>query len=69
MELVRDAISKGSSMDQLQYEIKALTKEDRESLLEQAKICNSTATVSPNDVLAMKADLSIPWNKLRMLRK
>lgn len=69
MEQVRGMISKGSSLDQLQHEVKTLTKEDRQSLLEQAGIHDATATISPNDVLAMKSDLSIPWNKFRILRR
>lgn len=56
-------------MDQLQHEVKTLTKEDRQSLLEQATIRDATATISADDVLAMKADLSIPWNKLRILKR
>lgn len=56
-------------MDQLQHELKILTKEDRQSLLEQASVHDAAATISPNDVLAMKADLSIPWNKFRILRR
>lgn len=69
MEQVRGMISKGSSLDQLQYEFKTLTKEDRQSLLDQAGIHDAIATISPNDVLAMKSDLSIPWNKFRTLRR
>ena len=71
MEQVRGIISKGSSLDQdqLQYEVKALTKEDRQSLLEQALVQSSHITISANNVLAMKADLMIPWNRLRHLRK
>lgn len=69
MEQLRDIISKGSSVDQLSHEVKALTKEDRQSLLDQVTVHDSTAIVSPNDVLAMKADLSIPWHKLRILRR
>lgn len=67
IEQVRDTISKGSSVDQLQYELKTLTKEDRQSLLQNATA--DTIAVSNEDVLAMKADLSIPWNKLRILRR
>ncbi len=69
LEQVRDAISKGSSLEQLQHEVKALTKEDRQSLLQEASIADGAAAVSANDVLAMKADLAIPWNKLRILRR
>lgn len=64
-----DIISKGASAEQFQYEVKALSKEDRQALLEKVNIAKSTATVSPEDVLALKADLSIPWNKLRFLRR
>ena len=67
MDQVREAISKGSCVDQLQNEVKSLTKEDRQSLLQTAT--DDTVAVSANDVLAMKADLSIPWNKLRVLRR
>ena len=63
---MREAISKGSSVDQLQHELKALSKEDRQSLLHEA---TDAVAVSNNDVLAMKADLSVPWNKLRILRR
>ena len=52
MEQVRDTISKGSSVDQLQYELKTLTKEDRQSLLQNATV--DTVAVSNDDVLAMR---------------
>lgn len=66
IELVRELVSKGASEEQLHYEVKTLSKEERQSLLHQASSTNdSTITVSPNDVLAMKSDLSIPWNIFR----
>ena len=69
MEQVREVISKGTPADQLQHELKVLTKEDRQLLLEEASVKDAKATISPNDVLAMKADLSIPWKKFRILRR
>ena len=51
---------KGASADEL-YPKRMASK--------QANIARSTAVASPNDVLALKADLSIPWNKLRFLRR
>lgn len=62
MEEVREVISKGA----FQYEVKALSRDDRQALLEQAKISDA---ISPNNILALKVDLSIPWNKLRFLRR
>lgn len=57
----------GSSAEQMQYEVKTLTKQERESLLSTAL---ATPVVIPHEeVLAMKVDLSITWNKLRNLRR
>lgn len=67
IESVREVISKGSSMEQLQYEIKTLSKQDRESLLESA--ISSPLVIPSAEVLAMKADLSVTWSKLRTLRR
>ena len=69
MEQVRDVISKGSSVDQLQYELKVLTKEDRQSLLDTASVHDVSTVIPPSEVLAMKSDLSITWSKLRILRR
>ena len=63
---VRTLVSKGSSLVQQQND---LTKMERESLLDQAKIPETSAEIPAEDVLAMKADLSIPWNKMRILRR
>ena len=69
MEMVRGVVSKGSPVQQLQYEIKTLTKEDREAILDTALGKESTIKIPADQVLAMKADLSITWNKLRAMRK
>ena len=68
LELVRDVVSKGTPKEQLQYELKILTKEDREAILDTA-IGGSPITIPADQVLAMKADLSITWNKLRDMRR
>ena len=58
----------GSSAEsvQLQEEMRQMSKEDREELL--MSLHRNTA-VSPQQVLAFKADLAIPWNKLRIMRR
>lgn len=67
LEHVRDLVSKGSSTEQLKYELKVLSKQDRESLLDSAT--SSPILIPCEEVLAMKADLSITWKKLRILRR
>lgn len=69
MEQVRDLISKGASTEQLQYELRVLTREDRQSLLDLASVHDASAEIPPSEVLAMKADLSLTWRKLRVLRR
>lgn len=63
---VRSIMSGGDTTVQLSAEIKSLEKEEREKLLEDAQL----PVVIPTDhALAMKADLGLPWNKFRILRR
>ena len=66
MNVVRDIASGGDSTTQLAAEIKSLSKAEREDLLQQACL---PIVIPPEHALAMKADLGIPWNKLRILRR
>ena len=66
MEHVRQLVSSGDSTAQLQEEMKHLNKQERQQLLLDAGF---TLDISPEQGLAMKADLGIPWNKLRVLRR
>ena len=64
---IRDAISGGQPMTQLQSEVLMLpTEEKKKKLMREV---NFTINIPPECGLAMKADLSIPWNKLRVLRR
>ena len=47
-------------------ELRSLDEEDRNKLLREAGI---TINIPPEQGLAMKADLAIPWNKLRVIRR
>ncbi len=69
MEMVRDVISKGAPVEQLQYELRSLTKADREAILDSAFGDKSSIIIPADQVLAMKADLSITWSKLRVMRR
>ena len=67
--MVRSVVSKGSPVEQLQYEMKSLTKADREAILDGAFGDKSSIVIPADQVLAMKADLSITWTKLRVMRR
>ena len=63
---VRNIASGGESSAQLKAEIRSLTTEQREELLQRAQL----PVVIPTDhALAVKADLALPWNKLRVIRR
>ena len=69
MEMVRNVVSKGSPVQQLQYELKTLNKDDREALLDSAFGDQTSIAIPADQVLAMKADLQITWAKLRVMRR
>ncbi len=63
LSLVREIASCGDSTSQLGEEIKVLSNLERQS---QAQL---PISIPVKDSLAMKADLAMPWNKLRVLRR
>ena len=63
---IREAVSGGDAIVQFQSEVRCLSREERQQLLQKADL----PVVIPTDhALAMKADLSLPWNKLRVIRR
>ena len=69
MEHVRDIISKGSPVAQLQYEVTTLSKVEKESLLDSVMGSENSVDIPADEVLAMKTDLSLTWSKLGVLRR
>lgn len=63
---VRSISSGGENTAQLADEMKSLSREEKEKLLSEAKL---PILIPTDHALALKADLSIPWNKLRVLRR
>ena len=63
---LRDITSGGDSTIQLRAEIQSLTKDQWEELLAKA---NLPVVIPTDHALAMKADLSISWSKLRVIRR
>lgn len=66
IKAVREMLSMGDSKVQLGNEMKMLPKNERESLMKDAQF---TVTIPPEEGLAMKATLNIPWHKLRIMRR
>ena len=66
MRTLRTQLSQDSAEVQFKAEVKALTSKERQALLSGAGI---TIDIPPEQGLAMKADLAIPWNKLRTIRR
>ena len=65
LEEIRAGMSKDSRA-QLQAELKGLPASERNQLLVSAGI---TLDIPPEKGLALKANLAIPWNKLRTVRR
>ena len=63
---LRTAISGGDVVTQLRSELRCLSKEERQELLQSAGL---PVVIPPDHALALKADLSIPWSKLRVIRR
>ena len=66
MEIVRDIISKGSPLAQLQHESPHYQSLKESPYWTQLWVLR---TVPADEVLAMKTDLSLTWSKLRVLRR
>jgi len=62
---VCEIVSGDDNSGQLVAEIQVLSKSERENLLRQAQL---PVIVTVDHALAIKADLAIPWTKLRILR-
>ena len=62
LAVARSYINGGDESVQLQSQLKILTQEEREKVLADAHL---PIVIPVNHALAMKADLALPWAKLR----
>ena len=62
----REAVSREANVMQLQDELKAMPPSDRQTLLEDTEF---KIEIAPLKSLALKANLCLPWNKLRNLKR
>eukprot|EP00731_Ephydatia_muelleri_P002007 Em0001g2007a len=67
MQTARSIVSGGEPSDLMEKEVLTLSDEERKSLLQKAGITN--VAIDSTQVLAIKAGLAIPWNKMRLLRR
>ena len=59
--------SKGSLIQQTAVIIKSFCKEERQLVLQKANI--NAKEITPEEMVALKADMGVPWEKLKtMLR-
>ena len=65
---VRERVSGGESSVQLSHKVRASSLAARSKLLEEinGQVC---VQIPPDSALALKADLCIPWTKLRVMRR
>ena len=66
MSSTRAVLSAESSTVIFETELKSLDRKEKERLLKSAGI---TKGMTPEQGLALKADMGLPWNKLRRLRR
>ena len=67
----RKRVSGGDDVAQLSGEVQLTSKEDWKSLMDEVMTTPGTfkVVVTPEDSIAMKADLQIPWKKLRVMKR
>lgn len=63
---LRTTISGGDTSVQLKDEIRALSREEREDVLKEAQL---PIIIPPDHALAIKADLALPWSKMRVISR
>ena len=63
---LRTFVSGGESSVQMRLEVQALSKSDREEPLQGA---NLPVQIPPDHALALKADLALPWAKIRVISR
>ena len=61
--------SKGETAAQLQDEVKACTAAERELIVAELHKGGMKVELFTSQSLGMKADLNIPWSKLRVIRR
>ena len=66
LKRVRNVVSCGDVHKQRRLEVKALPCEEREKLLHSAGL---NVDVPEGQGLALRCDIDLPWNKLRVLKK
>ena len=64
--MIKERLSGSSSKEQLLDETKLIPNEEKQSLMKEL---NFSVYVSEEQNLAMKADLGLPWRKIRIMKR
>ena len=67
MQTVKSIISGGEPSVLMENKVLTRSDEERKSLLQKASISN--IAIDSAQVLAIKAGMAIPWNRMRLLRR
>ena len=68
LKAIREVVSAGSPAAQLTDETRSCSAAEREKLLEGLQ-GGMRVIITPSESLAMKADLILPWHKMRIVRR
>ena len=71
MNSIRHTVSRGDTSAQLVSEVATTSLDDRMAILESLKLMpgNFKVALPVSTSLAIKAELNIPWSKLRVMRR
>ena len=61
------ALSAGDDTTQLAHEIHTSGRDERQKLIEEIRQVDGNFRISVEQSVALKANLNIPWNKLRVM--
>ena len=66
---VRFAVSAGDDTTQLAHKVHSCRKEERRKLIEEIRRAEGGFCISVEESVALEVDVSIPWSKLRIMRR
>ena len=69
LSVVRELVSAGDTDVQLRDEVQHCSPQERQRLMGALVKDGCKVTIPPDEALAMKADLGLPWSKLRVVRR
>ena len=69
MSMIRGPVSAGDASVQMEGELLTCSPQEWQRLLGAPAKESCKVIIPPDEALAMKAELGLPWNKLQIVRK